>query len=70
MRAYSLDLRQRIVAAVQGGQPKTAVADLFGVDVSTVDRYLSLAAAGNLAAKPHPGRAPIISPDQHADLVL
>ena len=70
MRAYSFDLRQRIVAAVEAGQPKAVVAELFGVDRSTINRYLRLADSGNLAAKPLPGRAPHIRPDQHADLVL
>ena len=70
MRAYSLDLRQRIVAAVHAGQSKDAVADLFAVDRSTINRYLRLAEGGSLAAKPLPGRAPYISPAQHADLLL
>lgn len=69
MRAYSLDIRQRIVAAVQAGYPKDDVADLFGVDRSTINRYLRLADGGSLDAKPLPGRAPSISPAQHADLV-
>lgn len=70
MRAYSLDLRQRIVAAVRSGQPKSEVADRFGVDRSTLNRYLRLADGGSLAAKPSPGRVRHISPAQHADLVL
>lgn len=70
MRAYSLDIRQRIVAAVRSGHSKDEVAELFGVDRSTINRYLRLAEGERLAAKPLPGRAPHISPAQHADLVL
>jgi transposase len=70
MRAYSLDIRQRIVAAVRAGHPKDEVAELFDVDRSTINRYLRLAEGGRLAAKPLPGRAPHISPAQHANLVL
>lgn len=69
MRAYSLDLRQRIVIAVQAGQPTAVVAELFGVDRSTINRYLCLAERGSLAAKPLPGRARHITPDHHAALV-
>ena len=70
MRAKSLDLRQRVVAAVHGGRAKSEVAALFGIDRSTVTRYLRLDATGELAPKPLPGRAPRISPTQHDDLVL
>lgn len=69
MRATSLDLRQRAVAAVHAGHAKRQVATWFGVDRSTLNRYLRLEASGSLAAKPLPGRAPRISPDQHDDLV-
>ena len=70
MRANSLDLRQRIVAAVQAGHPKAEVAALFGVDRSTINRYLRRAEAGTLTPMPLPGRAPRISPAQHDDLRL
>ena len=69
MRAYSLDMRQRIVTAVRAGHPKDEVADLFDVDRSTINRYLRLEEQGRLAAKPLPGRAPHIRPAQHDDLV-
>jgi transposase len=44
MRPYSEDLRARIVAAVEGGMPKTEAARLFGVSLSSVKRYCRLAA--------------------------
>jgi transposase len=70
MRAYSLELRQRIVRAVRAGHPKAEVADLFGVDRRTINRYLRLDATGDLAPKPIPGRPRAITPEQHADLDL
>jgi len=70
MRAKSLDLRQRVVAAVHAGRPKSEVAALFGIDRSTVNRYLQRDATGDLAPKPLPGRAPRISRAEHDDLVL
>jgi transposase len=70
MRAISLEVRERIVRAVQAGHPKAEVADLFGVDRRTINRYLRLNAAGELAPKPIPGRPRAIPSDQHADLEL
>lgn len=69
MRAKSLDLRQQVVAAVHAGHPKAEVALLFGIDRSTVNRWLQRDAAGTLAPTPHPGRVPLIPPAQHEGLV-
>jgi transposase len=67
MKAYSPDLRTKIVAAVEAGRPKTEVARIFGVGLSTVKRYLKQQhETGSLAPKRHPGRAPTIRPDQRA----
>jgi transposase len=44
MRPYSEDLRRKIVAAVEGGMPKTQAARTFGVGLSSVKRYCRLAA--------------------------
>lgn len=41
MQAYSLDLRERIVRSWQQGQPKSAIARLFTVSLSTVKRYIT-----------------------------
>jgi transposase len=41
MRAYSMDLRERIVAAVDGGMTQDQAAVTFGVSVNTVGRYLA-----------------------------
>ena len=44
MKPYSEDLRRKIVAAVEGGMPKTQAARLFGLSLSSVKRYCRLAA--------------------------
>lgn len=54
--AYSLDLRERIVAAVAESQKHQDVATRFKVGVATVRRYLSRSRAGELSAKTPPGR--------------
>src|SRR5437868_5393392 len=57
MRAYSLDLRERIVRAVGAGRPLVEVARTFGVGRATVRRYMGLAlATGSLAPRKSPGR--------------
>ena len=50
MRAYSMDLRERVVAAVDGGMTHDRAAATFGVSVNTVGRYLvRRRATGSLA---------------------
>ncbi len=57
MKAYSEDLRQKIVAVVRRGMPKTQAACLFGVSLSSVKRYARVAHEGSsLAPKKRPGR--------------
>ena len=41
MRAYSMDLRERVVAAVDRGLTQEQAAATFGVSVNTVARYLA-----------------------------
>ena len=51
MRAYSMDLRERIVAAVDAGLHQSQAAERFGVSLRTVERYLARRrATGSLAA--------------------
>ena len=40
MKAYTQELRERIVAAVDHGVPREEVAEVFGVGLSTIKRYL------------------------------
>ena len=57
MAAYSLDLRERIIRAVEGGQPtKRAVAALFEVHESFIYKLLrQRREVGHLAPLPHGG---------------
>lgn len=65
MRAYSTDLRQRIVQAVDGGMSLSEASRVYRVGRSTVKRYLSQQRSrGNLAPKAIPGRPPTIGPEQ------
>jgi transposase len=66
MRAYSQDLRERIVAAIEAGESQPGVARRFGVGVTTVGNYLRLRrATGGLAPRPRPGGQPEIPPARY-----
>jgi transposase len=65
MKAYSTDLRQRIVQAVDGGMSLSEASRVYRVGRSTVKRYLSQQRnQGDLSPKSIPGRRPTIGPDQ------
>ena len=60
MKAYSEDLRSRVVAAVDGGMTRSAAARTFGVGRATVKRYLALRRrTGGLAPGRSRGPSPI-----------
>ena len=60
MKAYSEDLRLRIVAAVDGGMSRSEAARTFGVGRATVKRYLALRReSGSLDPRPRRGPPPI-----------
>jgi transposase len=46
MKAYSEDLRQKIVDAIERGMLKAQAARTFGVGISTVKRYATKARRG------------------------
>ena len=57
MRAYSEDLRKKIVAAIERGMPKVEAARTFEVSLSSVKRYARIARQGeSLTPKKSPGR--------------
>src|SRR5258708_2576505 len=57
MRAYSIDLKERLVRAVANGLPMREAARRFGVAVTTVKRAgVQQRETGSLARKPIPGR--------------
>src|SRR5215469_972821 len=59
MRAYSDDLRQRIVRAVDQGHRQAEIAAAFQVSLATIKRYLKQRReTGTLTVKPIPGRPP------------
>lgn len=56
MNAYSVDLRERVVAAVERGVARSIVAEQFQVSLPTIKRWLlRWRTTGTLARTPHPG---------------
>jgi len=69
-RAYSLDLRERVVAAVENGQSCRSVADIFGVSVASVVKWSQrFRTTGSAAAKPMGGRRPFALQGERAWLL-
>ena len=69
MRAYSEDLRRKIVEAIERGVSKAGAARLFGVSLSSVKRYARIANRGDsLKPKNGGGRPPKI--DETAEKLL
>src|SRR3712207_4750219 len=66
MRAYSLDLRQRVVRAYEQGQDSIELAARFGVGPTFVRKMLRQhRESGDLAPRPHGGgRRSSLSPKQ------
>jgi transposase len=59
MKAYSMDLREKIVESVKKGVPKSETARRFGVNRATVKRYCKqLDQRGTLKPRKAPGKAP------------
>ena len=59
MSGHSVDLRRRIVSAVEDGMSKAEAARTFSVSLSSVKRYVNKAQRGeSLAPKKRPGSAP------------
>jgi transposase len=69
MRAYSEDLRQRIVRAVHAGSARTTVAQQFAISLRTVDRYVRQEReTGHLTPRRPPGRPRVLAPDHESRL--
>jgi transposase len=69
MKGYSVDLRQRVLAAVASGMPRQDVATTFGVSMGTIKRLLHKQRQGiDLAPHAPPGRSATIAPHQYAAL--
>ena len=63
MKAYSTDLREKALAAVDRGVPRQQVARDFDLDPSTIKRWLRLRrTTGSVAPRPIPGRPARLKP--------
>src|SRR4029450_2831364 len=61
MKAYSEDLRKKIVDAIERGMPKAQAARTFGGGISTVKRYATTVRRGeSLEPGTPPGKRPKI----------
>jgi len=70
MRAYSLDLREGVVRAVDHGYDRAEISTLFGVSSATIKRYLKQRReTGHLSPRPISGRPPKVSPTLRAGLI-
>jgi transposase len=72
MKAYSQDLRERVVRACDEGRgTRQQIADLFGVSTAWIRRLLQRRRqTGSFAAKPHAGGTPPkLAPNQRHRLV-
>src|SRR5258707_3760438 len=59
MRAYSQDLRQQVLRAVDEGISRVQIMDLFQVWWATIKRYLKQSReTGTVLPRPIPGRPP------------
>jgi transposase len=69
--ALSLDLRRRVVAAVEAGASRRQAAVRFGVGISSAIRWVAQArATGDLAPKPRGGARRASRIDGHASLIM
>jgi len=69
MKAYSLDLRERVVGAVATGQSQAAVARTFQVSRTTVKRYVAQQRhTGSLHPTPPARKPPQIGPAEQLAL--
>lgn len=71
MRPYSIDLRERVIAACDAGQDTSEVAEEFGVSPAWVRRLKQrLRETGSIAPKPHGGgHKPILDEQGRTRLV-
>ena len=66
-QSYSTDLRSRVLAAIDGGSAAKAVAELFQVSVSYIDKALARrAATGEIEARPQRNRQELKLAAHHA----
>jgi transposase len=57
MKAYSKDLREHVLKAVDQGYPRAEIVQMFGVSLASIKRYLKQRReSGDLSPRPIPGR--------------
>jgi transposase len=65
MKAYSLDLRTRVLAAIEGGMSRADAVHTFQVSLGSIKRWLRLRlTSSSLAPKPRTGKTASISAAQ------
>lgn len=70
MKAYSLDLREKVLRAVDQGYPREEIVKLLGVSRATIKRYLKQRReTGEVGPKTIPGRTPRKLASLQAELV-
>jgi transposase len=69
MKAYSLDLRTRVVDAIDNGMPRTQAVGVFQVSLGSLKRWLrQRQSSDSLAPKRRPGQSATITEAQNAFL--
>ncbi len=69
MKQYSVDLRERLLGAIDAGLSQVEASRLFGVGTSTITRWRQQRRdTGSVAPRLRAGRTPAIGP-AHADLL-
>jgi transposase len=70
MKAYSIDLRDRVLAALDRGMPRSQVVTTFQVSLASLKRWHAARRdTGHFAPQPPSGGfEPTITPDQHQQL--
>ena len=59
MRAYSQDVREHVLRAVDLGHPRAEIVQLFGISLATLKRYIKQRREeGHVRPKAIPGRPP------------
>jgi transposase len=71
MKPYSIDLRERVLSALDAGMSRADAVRIFQVSLGSIKRWLHLRrSSGDLTPQRPSGRTPIISADQHVQLRL
>jgi transposase len=69
-RAYSLDLRERVMHAVDAGLSSREIGNALGISIRTIDRWKAQrSSGGSLAPRTAPGRVATLTADDRAALV-